>query len=209
MKLPPVLQRYGRGFYIQGLQQNFMSKTSRIFIGIGLDEAAQNFLDQLTQQIKVEQPQTIHANTRWTLRENRHITLCFLGEVANKLLPSLKTGLTAISQSVGKSKTEIFSINTFPGNESHLIAAELVATEALEKLQLAVQRMVGAQGLPTEQRRYRPHITLCRNRLGFKGFAPIEIKYPITLDNIILYHSKPKQTGSQYIALQTTPLTSL
>ncbi|AWF80818.1 RNA 2',3'-cyclic phosphodiesterase [Microbulbifer sp. A4B17] len=186
--------------------KNPQRSSLRGFIGIQLDKKTQEYLNKLTTLIKREQNTKLFANVRWTALENRHITLCFLGQIPTEIIPALKTGLTSIAQGTTELETNLFKLGTFPGNSSQLIAAELAATEQLLTLQLSVKYLIESLSISTESSSYRPHITLCRSKRKFQGFSPIELDHPLTLNNITLYQSRPSPIGSSYTALQTVPL---
>ncbi|WP_413665167.1 RNA 2',3'-cyclic phosphodiesterase [Microbulbifer sp. CNSA002] len=185
-----------------------LEPTCRIFIGIQLDKTTQEFLNYLTSFITEKQSASSLASTRLIAYKNRHITLCFLGQIPIKTIQPLKTGLTSIARNTTETKTRLFKLDTFPGNDAHLIAAEITATKQLTALHMSVKRLAESLSIPTENRRYRPHITLCRNRKQFHGFSPIDVEHPITINNITLYQSQPSPTGSLYTPLQTTILQS-
>ncbi|WHI47819.1 RNA 2',3'-cyclic phosphodiesterase [Microbulbifer sp. JMSA004] len=189
--------------------KKLLEPTCRIFIGIQLDETTQEFLNKLTVAIKRKQDAASITSTRWITRQNRHITLCFLGQLPIEVIPLLKTGLTSIAEATTELKTNFFKLGTFPGNDAHLIAAEVVATQQLEALHESIKQLAKRLSLPAESRRYRPHITLCRSGKQFQWFSPLKLEHPLTLNNITLYQSQPSQYGSRYSPLQTTTLRPL
>ncbi|MCO1333281.1 RNA 2',3'-cyclic phosphodiesterase [Microbulbifer sp. OS29] len=183
------------------------SPYSRLFIGVQPDQAAQDFLDKLVDRLGAQPSVQRTTSTHWTMRTNRHITLCFLGQTPNQLIPALKTGLAAISHSNKESLEVASSLDAFPGNESNLIAAELVASEQLKALNQSCSALVKKLGIETKSRLFRPHITLARNKDGFGDFIPIKLNHKINLNNIVLYQSEPVIDGSSlYTQLQKTRL---
>jgi RNA 2',3'-cyclic 3'-phosphodiesterase len=105
---------------------------------------------------------------RWTSREAWHITLAFLGEVPEQVLPELTVRLERAARRHSVLDLAVAGAGAFPaaGRARVLwagVRADRAALRALAGSVAAGARRAGAPS-PDEGRRYRPHITLARLR---------------------------------------------
>jgi RNA 2',3'-cyclic 3'-phosphodiesterase len=154
---------------------------------------------------------------RWTGREAWHVTLAFLGEVSQDVVPDLSTRL---ERAAGHHQTQDLAVQgggAFPGaGRARVVWAGLRADQraltALAGSVAAGARRAGAPS-PDEDRRYRPHITLARLR------EPADVRAlitsladlagpPWTATQIHLIHSHPPALNRPpvYTTLASWPL---
>lgn len=129
----------------------------RTFIAIELSENLKNFLAEL---IKVK------ANLEGisvVKKENFHITLKFLGEVEDRIIPNLSKILISIAN-----QFEPFSLKlTHPGVFPDKIRPKVIwigteNNDTLKKLAKQIDERVHELGFQKENREYKSHITLAR-----------------------------------------------
>jgi 2''-5'' RNA ligase len=111
------------------------------------------------------------ATTRRTAAGRLHITLHFLGNVAASRLADLPVALQ-----VDWSGCEVLldQGTVWPGGIAVLEATRVPAE--LAQLQAVLGERLRACGLPVDERRYRPHVTLARKATGARpppAFAPL------------------------------------
>ncbi|WHI49809.1 RNA 2',3'-cyclic phosphodiesterase [Microbulbifer sp. MLAF003] len=183
------------------------SKTSsRLFIGIRPPNDTQVFLDNLCARYKTKMhPETLNR-IRWTSRQNRHLTLAFLGQTPSEKVLPIQKGLEEIAKNTMKFKGCISSITPFPQSNSKLLATELTHSPELLKAYEDCKRLIESLGMKPEELDYRPHITLARCRSGFSNLLTAALDHPLWLDNIILYQSNPAPESSHYQPLFETSL---
>jgi RNA 2',3'-cyclic 3'-phosphodiesterase len=136
----------------------------RLFVAVTPPDAALDDLDAACVSLRQGA-----AELRWTGRELRHITLAFLGEVAEDRLPGL---LPRLSRAAGRHQAFGLSIaggGAFPSPARATVLWSGLAGDrkALGELAMSVgagARRAGAPP-PDEGRRYRPHVTLARCRV--------------------------------------------
>ncbi|MFC6635393.1 RNA 2',3'-cyclic phosphodiesterase [Microbulbifer taiwanensis] len=174
---------------------------SRLFIGVRPDRLTQHFLDGLTSQCKRQLGSDRRDRTRWTSHTNRHLTLAFLGETRDELIPPIEERLAQIADALPACSGRIVSLNPFPQQRSPLLAAELLTNPALDRLHEQCRQLMMDLGMKPERATYRPHVTLARNRRGFARFEPVMLDHTLPVDNIILYRSDTVPSGSQYVPL--------
>jgi RNA 2',3'-cyclic 3'-phosphodiesterase len=136
---------------------------------------------------------------RWTTEHDWHLTLAFLGEVADRVLPDVSVRLERAAARHPARRLAIHGGGAFPGpRRANVVWAGIDSDIDLGPLAASVAagaRRAGAPP-PDEGRRYRPHLTLARCRsqgdvteltsvlAGFRGS-------PWTADCIRLIRSNP------------------
>jgi RNA 2',3'-cyclic 3'-phosphodiesterase len=135
----------------------------RLFVALTPPEAALAELEQAVAPLRAAAP-----DLRWTGRASWHLTLAFLGEVAEQVLPGLDTRLERAAHRHPPQQLAITGGGAFPSvRKAQVVWAGFSADdEALASLAASVAagaRRAGAA--PSDERRkYRPHLTLARCR---------------------------------------------
>lgn len=148
---------------------------------------------------------TRHARTiplpkaRWTAPENLHLTLVFLGEVAELTLPSIKRELQELS--LTPFPIRLTTLNTFP--RAGVFIAEVDLTPRLLHLQSQIANSMARCGFPPEDRPYHPHLTLARfhgslRLTNIQRTLPAFLLHSFTADTINLYRSTLTHSGPHY-----------
>ena len=129
--------------------------TMRLFIAINFNESTRNELIALRDNLK-------HNSTkgRFTLDENLHLTLIFLGECDS----GQKDTAIAVMESVSFEPffIEVDRIGRFKRNGSDLWWAGVEESKQLLQLQQDLADKLRFTGFSVEKRKHNPHITLGR-----------------------------------------------
>lgn len=142
------------------------------------------------------------ANARWTLPENLHLTLVFLGEVADDRLGSIVCELDELAWA--PLSIRLTRLGMFPRAGALFVEVEPVAR--LLQLQAQIAERMTECGFALEERPYRPHITLARLRQPAR-LAENQLPLPAALQRgfkagaVNLYRSHTGPTGSRYEVL--------
>ncbi|NDW00751.1 RNA 2',3'-cyclic phosphodiesterase [Salipiger sp. PrR002] len=99
--------------------------------------------------------------------ENLHVTLAFLGEVAEADLRELDLELGGAA--LPGCFLQVAGLESFGGRAPKLLAAALRPDPGLLALHGRVARACRAAGIELERRRFRPHVTLLRFGAGLRG----------------------------------------
>jgi len=136
----------------------------RIFIALDLDDAIRQRIGRFIEGVRGFAP-----DARWVLPESLHITLKFIGERPAEMIEDIKRVLAGVEMAPFDLSLEGYGF--FPTAKSPRVF--WVGIESgLQLLQLAkaVDEMTSALGIPKEQRRFSPHLTLARG--GGESGAP-------------------------------------
>jgi 2'-5' RNA ligase len=134
--------------------------------------------------------------------DNLHLTLAFLGDVDDSLLPALHTLGASLSRlPIG----EMPLTHTGSWPNGIVWAAPDTTPPELAQLVAELNAGIAALGLPVEKRRYAPHLTLVRRAqrpLATRALHPI----PWVLDHLALVASELDASGARYTTLARWPL---
>lgn len=109
---------------------------------------------------------------RWPARHTYHVTLVFLGEVAEDRVPRLRELVERKLRRHGPLTLSFAGSGAFPGPARARVLWTGLAgdLDALHRLHGALEKAARDARIPTERRRYRPHLTLAR------GSAPADVR---------------------------------
>jgi RNA 2',3'-cyclic 3'-phosphodiesterase len=125
----------------------------RLFLGLPVPA-------QFAQSLSRSARATGLKDARWIPPENIHLTLVFLGSVADETLPAILHELDQLDPP--PIRVRITRFGTFP--RAGVLFAEVEPTPALLQLQAQVAGRMARCGFPLDDRPYNPHITLARLR---------------------------------------------
>ena len=132
-----------------------MASNVRLFIAINLNNETQSGLLTLQDELR--------ANSRsgnFTLRDNLHLTLVFLGECDEKQTAAVKSVMDAVVFRPFDLSVEQFGC--FKRVDGALWWAGVHGSKDLINLQKDLTAGLCAKGLRCDKRKYTPHITLGR-----------------------------------------------
>jgi 2'-5' RNA ligase len=139
---------------------------------------------------------------RASSQDSLHLTLAFLGEVDEALLPALHALGVSLSQ-LPSGQMPLTHTGSWPNGI--VWAAPDATPPELSALVSALNEGIAALGLPVEKRRYAPHLTLVRRAqrpLTTRAIKPIS--WP--LDHLALVASELDTDGARYTTLARWPL---
>jgi len=132
----------------------------RLFVALDIPEHAAQYLADVQQQLRRET-----AADRWQSLHNLHLTLHFLGEVDEAMLPAICEDMDIVSAIMKPFRLSTGEFGAFP----HAYSPRVLwlgldgHTQALQQLHLLLARRFELRaGLSYDKRKYRPHITLAR-----------------------------------------------
>lgn len=181
-----------------------MFKTSddkiRAFIAVGVSNEAKLEIKRIIELLC-----TANVNAKWIEIKNIHVTLKFLGSVEKQRLKDLVPRLQKIAQTIEPFEITLSEIGTFPkNNDPKVIWIGIEKNKAmLEKLYFEIDKAVKEEGLACENRKFKPHVTLCRIKNSEKTSKLREIidaaeirPVPSTISEMILFRSRLTPQGA-------------
>jgi 2'-5' RNA ligase len=174
----------------------------RLFVALALPDGVAQGL--LTMQSGV-------PGARWMNRKQLHLTLRFIGEVDGRDAEAIDDALAAIASP--RLTLELKGVGEFGGKNPRALWAGVAPNDSLIHLQRKIETALQRIGLPAEERKFTPHVTLARLRAASRGrvmdFLHDHALYasgPFAVDEFILFSSRTAAGGSLYVAERTYPL---
>ncbi len=182
----------------------------RLFVAIELSEAVRAAMERAQQSLA-----NVDRQVRWTPPEQLHLTLKFLGEVADASVPAVcDAGKQAVA-GVSALRMSFAGFGCFPpGGRVRIVWAGLSEPSGeLARCQDSLDGAFEAFGVAREQRAYSPHVTIGRVREDSSGgglrravaelsAGPIEQ----VADSIVMMQSVVSRGGAVYTPIARWPL---
>ncbi len=195
----------------------------RLFIALDIDDVIRERISRFMEGIRNFAP-----DARWVKEESLHVTLKFIGEQPDEDVDQTKSALTSITATGTEIKFGGYGF--FPTAKSARVfwigmesGPELAALAAL------IDDKTSSLGIPKEERKFSPHLTLARASGGSgaprrvkhdrpnRAFAHLQEKLSklpapefgtMTPREFFLYQSQLSPKGSKYTKLVSFPLQS-
>ncbi|GGA61145.1 RNA 2',3'-cyclic phosphodiesterase [Nitratireductor aestuarii] len=148
---------------------------------------------------------------RWVDVENYHLTLRFIGDVEGHVADEIVSALDRVNRPAFS--LALSGIGAFGGKKPHSIWAGVTPSPDLFALQAEIERICQRLGLPKDQRKFTPHVTLARLKnanldqvaqyLSTRGnFATL----PFQVNRFVLMSSRDSVGGGPYVIEEVWPL---
>ncbi|MGD9100803.1 MAG: RNA 2',3'-cyclic phosphodiesterase [Anaerolineae bacterium] len=139
----------------------------RSFVAIDLPDSTKSVLDETAQRLRRQAPQ---RSVRWSRVTGIHLTLKFLGDVAESDLPRVEDVLAQIGQRHAPFALTVGGVGCFPNLKRPRVVWVGVQEEsgALAALQRDVVKGLVPLGFEPEKRAFHPHLTLGRAKRGVR-----------------------------------------
>ena len=139
-----------------------------------------------------------------------HLTLRFLGEVAEERLEGIRWAVSAAAAGGASLSLQLRGAGAFPSpGRAHIVWLGVGGDVApLQGLAASLDHLLAPLGFPAEGRAFRPHLTVARSRLGVPGLgaalqaasaalAPI----PWHATTLTLFESQLGRGGARHLPL--------
>jgi 2'-5' RNA ligase len=182
----------------------------RCFIAIEIPEQIRRAIGEVIEILKKYDP-----DVKWVNHENLHLTLKFLGNTPEDLLPRIRASLLNIVLSYEPFYIKIYGTGVFP-NRRHprVVWVGAVDSEILGKLKVDIEESMELLGYQIEDKEFRSHLTLGRVR-SQKGIVNLVSELDnfqakefgsISVNSLRLMKSVLKPGGAEYSCLHDIPL---
>ena len=185
----------------------------RLFVALEIPAAVRDNLAALVEKLRELSAKVSDERPRWVRRENLHVTLKFIGEVAPAKLEGIRGVLLAI-RSDAPVDLKFRGLGFFPNDQRpRVLWAGLDASPNLPPLAGDIDSALKTQGIARERRAFTPHLTLARLEppgLHEKLRTAIQEKSKREFGSFQtrefhLFESKLKPSGAEYTTLASFP----
>ena len=165
----------------------------RLFIAVNFNYETRSRLLALRDELRDKS-----ERGRFSLPENLHLTLAFIGEVSPKKIDTIKAVMDTVTFAPFAASVE--RLGTF--SKGTLWWAGLREDEPLMELQREVEHKLALCGFAMDSRKYSPHVTLCRETVT--NAKPWKIEpFGETISTIDLMKSERINGKLTYTAIYT------
>jgi RNA 2',3'-cyclic 3'-phosphodiesterase len=184
----------------------------RTFIAIELPQEIKDSLGRLQTKLKAA-----GADVKWVEPKNIHLTIKFLGEIAEPTKDQVSAVLEKICRSRKAFEITLSSCGAFPNISSPRVIWIGVdqGNSQVKEIAQAVETDLSVIGIPEEEREFSSHITLGRTRssknrpelatlLSEISLKPLKEQFPAS--KLTLFKSTLTPRGPVYEVLQEFPL---
>lgn len=176
----------------------------RTFIAIEIPDSVQTKIAQLQDELKQER-----EHISWPRAQNIHLTLKFLGDVEESLLPDIIKELTSVCTTQTPFDFEIKNLGCFPSFKRARVLWVGIDSPGQQLAGLAKKIEAGLIqfGFSKENRKFNPHLTIGRVRSPLSNNFVDKIKEisffggKITAEEVAAIKSDLKPTGAVYTPL--------
>jgi RNA 2',3'-cyclic 3'-phosphodiesterase len=149
---------------------------------------------------------------RWIDVENYHLTLRFIGDVEGHVADEIANALDRVRRP--PFPLSLSGVGAFGSKKPHAIWAGVAPSPDLNALQAEIERICQRIGVPSDPRKFVPHVTLAR----LKNSSDIDVaRYlsgrgnfstlPFKVGRFVLMSSRDSVGGGPYIVEEAWPLT--
>jgi RNA 2',3'-cyclic 3'-phosphodiesterase len=188
----------------------------RTFIAIPFNQT----IIQKMIEIRKELKSGITKGVTWAEPSKTHLTLKFLGEIDVNQVVQINKALARVGQATSCFEISCTGIGCFPNfQQPRVVWVGIKHEEKLYTLQSLIENECYSAGIPQEEKKFSPHLTLGRIR---ENLPSSDLEYlqeiakreqesePVSLNvnEIVLFRSQLTQTGPVYTQISVFKLLS-
>ncbi len=182
----------------------------RVFIGIKLDDRVHEEIEKFLAPFK-----KISSPVRWVNPENVHVTLKFIGEVAEEKYAKIEKYLGEAEFDTGPFDLRLAGCGKFGRRETlDIFWIGITPCDSLTRVFKKIEDSLAKLGIEKENRPFTPHITVGRNKknFNFKSFLQLVEENrdrsisEFNVDRFQVFKSQLRPEGPVYTILKEIPL---
>ena len=184
----------------------------RTFVAIQLPEKVRNHCAGISHSLK-----NLGLKGSFPSPQSLHLTLKFLGNVEEQILPDLEAALNRSTRGVSPFSIRIGGLGTFPNRtRPRVVWMEVSLEPTLIRLHQNLEKNLAALGFGPQRRVFQPHLTLVRLKslrqlkalVQFLGTANRDSKrVRFKVPAFHLYRSVLRPQGAEHTSLFSVSLT--
>jgi 2'-5' RNA ligase len=185
----------------------------RLFLAVDFEPRLRRALHEATAPLRALVP-----DAGWVAEDRLHLTLKFLDEQPEALVPQLAARMSQIAAGHWPVPIRFRDVGAFPNlRRPRVLWVGIAPTPKLELLQHDVEEACAEFGVEVEGKPFRPHLTIGRLRGGEDRDAvrelarvarSIRFRADTIVSSIELVHSTMTPAGPCYVRLAEAPLRS-
>ncbi len=186
----------------------------RLFVALEIPSSVRDNLSAFLSEMRALTEKLGEKRVRWVRPENLHVTLKFIGEVADAKLADIRTALSSVP-TVAPIDVRFRGFGFFPNeNRPTVLWAGLDASPHLSTFAGDIDGALTTMGIAKEKRAFVPHLTLARFavpllheklRVAIQKNSEREFG-SFQAEEFHLIESKLKPLGAEYTSLASFPL---
>lgn len=184
--------------------------TVRLFIAIEIPSEIRSGIGAVIRELKAA-----NADVKWEQTDKLHITLKFLGEAGERLVPDIFSALESVGREYHPFTIRYEALGCFPARREPRIIWIGVEEDGsvLQQLVHSTDESMRSFGFEKEERKFHAHVTIgrvksrrnIRDLLSRMESITFESQ-PTTISELALVKSELKPSGSVYTILHRIPL---
>src|SRR5215469_14764483 len=128
----------------------------RLFIALDIDHSIRERIARFLEGVRNFAP-----DARWMREESLHVTLKFIGELAEEKVEAIKQSLSTVTGSAGDIQFRGYGFFPTP-KSARVFWIGMESGPELATLAAAIDETMPALGIAKEERAFTPHLTLAR-----------------------------------------------
>lgn len=165
----------------------------RIFIALEIPPLMQDELAGMVRPLRASMP------GRFIPRENWHVTLAFLGDVPETLLPDVEDALDEAAKGIGHVTLAPDRLGKFGRSADASLWLGLADDPHLSALAARLREELRRREFPFDDKPFLPHITLARRARIPKGdLPPLPFPGPALATRVAVFKSTLSREGASY-----------
>ncbi|WP_432286006.1 RNA 2',3'-cyclic phosphodiesterase [Aminobacter sp. BA135] len=151
------------------------------------------------------------SGARWIDVENYHLTLRFFGDIEGHVADEIVEALDRVDRP--SFELTLSGVGAFGQKKPHAVWAGVTPSPEMNALQAEIERISKRLGLPSDPRKFTPHVTLARLR----NTSPLDVAHylsargnfatvPFRVGRFVLMSSRDSVGGGPYIVEEAWPL---
>jgi 2'-5' RNA ligase len=175
----------------------------RVFVAIDIPGEIRQRLSAMQDQLR-----QVSTSAKWVDPESIHLTLRFIGEISDKRVEDIHTALLGLTWK--PCSVTVRGVGFFPGTRSPRVFWAGLECSTLEGLAREIDSRLDRAGFDSEERAFRPHLTLARTKDRPLESALVQAAGPFekmevgkfVADRFFLYQSTLKPRGAVHTKLK-------
>jgi len=184
----------------------------RCFIAINIGDEVKKAMGDLQKQLQHQghERKIRKGDVKWVSPDNIHLTLKFLGEVKDNVVPEICNIVKKVAAKYKKFNLDFAGAGHFGGRIARVLwVSSGEGANELEQMQNELEEELADAGWSKEARKFSAHLTLCRIKNSKAGIELAEIikeygEYKVGMTevgSITVYQSRLTPSGPIYTVL--------